>query len=137
MAPGAYRFRVPWGETDAAGIVFYPNYARWFDQATHEFFRELGYPMHDVHRRGYGLPARETTVRYRRSARYDDELLVTTVVEEVRIRGFRLGHTVLRGEELLAEGHEVRVWVRFQPDGELDPEALPDDLRGLLTAEIG
>ena len=37
--------RVQWGETDAAGIVFYPNYFRWFDQATHELLAQLGYPV--------------------------------------------------------------------------------------------
>ncbi|RAK14092.1 YbgC/YbaW family acyl-CoA thioester hydrolase, partial [Anoxybacillus vitaminiphilus] len=39
-----YRFKVNWGDTDAAGIVFYPNFYKWMDQATHHFFSKLGYP---------------------------------------------------------------------------------------------
>ena len=29
-----YRFKIRFGDTDAAGIVFYPNYYRWMDEAT-------------------------------------------------------------------------------------------------------
>ena len=32
-----YSFKVRWGDTDAAGIVFYPNFYKWMDEATHEF----------------------------------------------------------------------------------------------------
>ena len=33
-----YKVKVQWGDTDAAGIVFYPNFYKWMDEATHEFF---------------------------------------------------------------------------------------------------
>jgi acyl-CoA thioesterase FadM len=37
----AHRIVLPveWGDTDAAGIVFYPNYYRWFDRAAHALLR--------------------------------------------------------------------------------------------------
>lgn len=30
---------VNWGDTDKAGIVYYPNFFKWFDIAGHQFFR--------------------------------------------------------------------------------------------------
>jgi acyl-CoA thioester hydrolase len=30
-----YIFKVEWGDTDAAGIVYSPNDYKWMDQATH------------------------------------------------------------------------------------------------------
>lgn len=39
-----YKFRVRWGDTDAAGIVFYPNFYKWMDDATHEFLAVIGSP---------------------------------------------------------------------------------------------
>jgi acyl-CoA thioesterase FadM len=33
------RVSVSFGHCDPAGIVFYPNYFRWFDQCFHEFLR--------------------------------------------------------------------------------------------------
>lgn len=35
-----YTFKVRWGDTDPAKIVFFPNFYRWMDEATHEFFEE-------------------------------------------------------------------------------------------------
>ena len=38
-----YSFKVRWGDTDAAGIVFYPNFYKWMDEATHEFLAAIGF----------------------------------------------------------------------------------------------
>lgn len=48
MRLSEYRFKVKWGDTDAAGIVFYPNYYKWMDEATHEMFDQLGHPSHKL-----------------------------------------------------------------------------------------
>ena len=39
-----YSFQVRWGDTDAAGIVYYPNFYKWMDEATHEYFKKLVFP---------------------------------------------------------------------------------------------
>ena len=39
------RIRVDWGHCDPAGIVFYPNYFRWFDQCTSALFESAGLPL--------------------------------------------------------------------------------------------
>jgi len=41
MRSNTIHYKIQWGDTDAAGIVFYPDYFRWFDLATHEFFGNL------------------------------------------------------------------------------------------------
>lgn len=125
--------RVQWGETDAAGIVFYPNYFRWFDQATHELLAQLGYPVTRMIEDGYAVPIIEARGRFLTSLAYDDDLLITTRVGEVRTRAFRLDHTVRRGPETVCEGYEVRMWVRLEK-GRLEPERVPDDLRDVLRA---
>ena len=33
---------IEWGDCDDAGIVFYPNYFRWFDNAFHHLLRQCG-----------------------------------------------------------------------------------------------
>jgi acyl-CoA thioesterase FadM len=50
------RFQVQWGDTDAAGIVFYRNFYKWMDEATHHFFAELGYPTAALFEQKIGLP---------------------------------------------------------------------------------
>jgi acyl-CoA thioester hydrolase len=123
--------RVQWGETDAAGIVFYPNYYRWFDQATHELFRALGYTVPQLTAEGFVIPLIETKARFSSSLRLDDEVVVTSHIGEVRTRAFRIDHMVTHGETLACTGYEVRIWAR-QSDGEILPEPLPTRVRAVL-----
>ena len=39
---------VEWGDCDPAGIVFYPNYFRWFNQGAHALFGAAGMPFHEM-----------------------------------------------------------------------------------------
>jgi len=117
--------RVRWGETDAAGIVFYPNYYAWFDVATHELLR--GGPQH----KGFGLPIVESGATFRAPLFPDDLFVVETTVAEVRSKAIRLEHTIRRGETLIATGFEARVYVKILGHG-IETTPIPDDLRAWL-----
>lgn len=135
MAEVSVRHRVQWGETDTAAIVFYPNYFRWFDEGTHALFRAIGFPIVAMLDRGYSVPLIESAGRFRSALNYDDEVDITSRFAEVRSRSFRIDHTVLRGDHVVVEGHEVRVWVRVDEHGRIaEPECIPDDLRRSMEA---
>jgi YbgC/YbaW family acyl-CoA thioester hydrolase len=129
---GITRHRVEWGETDAAAIVYYPNYFRWFDRATHDLFAEMGYPISTLLRGGNATPLVDVSARFRSALAYGDEVSIDSRISEVRARTFRIEHTVWRGENVVCEGHEVRIWVRLGPDGSLVGERIPDELRAVL-----
>lgn len=128
------RHRVEFGETDAAAIVFYPNFFRWFDRATHDLLASIGYPVSALLRRGYAAPLVDAGARFRNPLIYGDEVVIESTVTEVRTRTFRIAHVVRRGETVACEGHEVRIWVRLGPDGSLTGEPIPGDLRALLSS---
>src|SRR5215472_16734707 len=46
--------RVDWGDCDPAGIVFYPNYFRWFDANTTALFETAGLSLPALYR-AHGL----------------------------------------------------------------------------------
>ncbi|MFH1811265.1 MAG: thioesterase family protein [Pseudomonadota bacterium] len=115
------RTRVRYAETDASGIVYYGAYFVYFELGRVEMFRQLGL-VYDRH-----LPIADTACRYRASARFDDELLISTWVQELRRKGFVLGSRVERlgdggGRELLVEGHTGMVTA----DDQGHPVPLPD-----------
>ena len=124
--------RVQWGETDAGGIVFYPNYFRWFDQGTHDLFRELGCPISGILERGFIVPIVEAHGRFMAALAYEDELSITSTCAEVRTRAFRIEHRVSRRQERVCEGYEVRIWAR-SIGTELEALPVPDDVRTLLA----
>ena len=42
------RIRVGWGDCDPAGIVFYPRFYAWMDNASHVLAREMGIPRESM-----------------------------------------------------------------------------------------
>ncbi len=129
-------YRVRWGDTDAAGIVFYPNYFRWFDDAGHEFLRAAGLPQEVLwEEHQILLPILEAGCRFWTPVFYNDLLAIHTTVTELRTRTFRLEHRVLRGEEPTGTGFEVRAWARRSAEskGKLELAPIPDDIRALLS----
>lgn len=113
--------RVRWGETDAAGIVFYPNYYVWFDVATHELLREQA-------RSGFGFPLIESGARFHAPLFPDQTFTIESRIAEVRTKAIRLEHTVRRDETLIATGFEARVFAKLLPHG-IEAAQIPDDLR--------
>ena len=70
--------RVYWEDTDAGGIVFYANYLKFFERSRTEWLRSLGIEQqHLKETTGSMFVVSETSLRYHRPARLDDELIVT------------------------------------------------------------
>ncbi len=74
------RYRVLFADCDPMRIMYYGSYFRLFEIGRAELFRLLGHPFRDYVARGRYLGVIETTCRYRRPARYDDELVIRAAV---------------------------------------------------------
>lgn len=133
-----HRVDVQFGDCDPAGIVFFPNFARWMDAASLSFFMQCGLPpwRELVKTRGIvGTPVLETGTRFHVSLTYGQSITVATHVQEWRAKVFVQLHRVMRGDELICEGREVRAFVRRDAD---DPDRLrampvPDDIKTLCS----
>ena len=131
-----HRVQVQFGDCDPAGIVFFPNFSRWMDEASLGFFRACGVPpwRELAKTRGIvGTPLLEIHTRFLKPATYGQTLQVHTTVEQWAAKTFRHRHRILRGDELLCEGTEVRAFVIRDP---ADPDRiqaipLPEDIRAL------
>ena len=79
----SWPLRVYWEDTDAGGIVFYANYLKFFERSRTEWLRSLGIEQQRLRESTGGIfVVAETSVRYHRSARLDDELIVTAALVE-------------------------------------------------------
>lgn len=131
MKSNTIRYRIRWGDTDAAGIVFYPNYFHWFDMATHEFFRSIGLTVTQLMDEGVVLPILNATSDFKMPLYYDDEVEVRSSISEVRNKSFRIDHVVVRGSDVTGLGSEWRAWVS-RTGGKFAAEPIPDYVRELL-----
>jgi len=77
------QIRVRYAETDQMNVVYYGNYAQYFEVGRVETIRQLGYTYKDMEAEGVMMPVVELNVRYLRPATYDDLLTVKTQIREM------------------------------------------------------
>jgi acyl-CoA thioester hydrolase len=101
-----HHFRVRYAETDAMGIAHHSSFLLWMEMGRTEFMRSFGFTYRELEGLGVLLPVAELHVRYRRSARYEDQLRIDTHVSEFTRTRIRMYYRVYRepDNELLAEG---------------------------------
>lgn len=104
MSLFCFPVRVYIEDTDAGGIVYYVNYLKFMERSRTEFLRSLGYDKPAILDEGLLLVVHEAEVQYRRPARLDDCLQVTTAVAKLARTYVEFEQQVLRGNELLCNG---------------------------------
>jgi 4-hydroxybenzoyl-CoA thioesterase len=114
-------FFVEFGDCDPAQIVFYPNFLRWMDSAGHRYFHALGVPPWQlrperVHDGIIGTPIVDVHARFIAPATYGDRIEIETAIVDWRNKSFIMEHVIRRGNTLLVEGREVRVFARRHPE---------------------
>jgi len=131
--PAVFRWhvRVYFEDTDAAGIVYYANYLKFFERCRTEWLRSLGIDQRELaQRERLQFVVADLAVQYHRPARLDDALQVDARIVE-RARSYLVfAQQARRGAELLASG---RVKVACVDAGRLTPVRLPSQLLDRLT----
>jgi YbgC/YbaW family acyl-CoA thioester hydrolase len=125
--------RVRWGDVDAARIIFYGAYIRFFEFAETELFRAVGLPYSVMFDElDVWLPRAHLECDFRRAAQLDDLLEVSAYIGRIGTKSLRLNFEVRRkGEdELIAEAHFILVAVRRDT---FETVTLPDELKRRLA----
>ena len=89
MADSFYRVnvRVHWADTDAAGVVWFGNFLRFFEEAEDELFRGLGRTrMELIEDFGILMPRVDASCRFRSPARAEEVLEIGIAVESITER---------------------------------------------------
>ena len=105
-------FRVSWADTDAAQVVHFSNYLRFFERAEEEFYRHLGFSFTDYKLTlGLWFPRVEVLCQYKRPARFNDIVEVELSIEELREKSVKYDFKIVNKESaaLLANGYIVIV----------------------------
>jgi acyl-CoA thioester hydrolase len=131
-APFRHRTRVRWAECDLQGVAFYPNYLAWFDLAMTELWRAGGLPYGEMIEGGADMVVAEASIRYRASARFDEEIDLVATVRRLGSTSIttRLGIERVEDGRLLAEGELRHVCVDPQS---MDKREIPGRVRAALA----
>jgi YbgC/YbaW family acyl-CoA thioester hydrolase len=121
---------VRWEDIDAAGIINYQAYLRFFGLAEAELFRSCGLSyrhLFDV--LGIWLPRVRVECNFHHPVKLDELLVVEAYFGRIGTTSIHLDFEVTRKEDpatIVATGKYVLVAVR---QGEFRPCAVPDELR--------
>ena len=74
------QLRVRYAETDQMGVVYYGNYAQFYEIGRAEAIRQLGFTYRELEALGIVMPVTAMTCRYLRPALYDDLLTIKTTL---------------------------------------------------------
>ncbi|HTY35883.1 MAG TPA: thioesterase family protein [Bacteroidota bacterium] len=109
MVRNRTKIRVRYADTDAMKFVYYGKYFEYFEQGRSELLRDIGMPYTEIEKQGILIAVVEAYAKYRKSARYDDLLIVETTCSEVPVARIRIEYRImLEGEtEPLVEGYTV------------------------------
>ena len=131
-----YNRRLHWSECDPGGIIFFPHYARWMVDGLNEMFLGLGIDPNGprgVNSRG-GLPVLGLSMKFHAAPALHEFVTHQITVEKVGGKSIAFRHRFLRGDELLMEAEETRVWAEHALDNPraLRTQPVPENVRALL-----
>lgn len=104
--------RVRYADTDKMQVVYHSNYLIWFEVGRTEMIRDIGFSYRRFEDLGFMLPLSETNLKFKKAARYDEELLVRTRVLKCEGVRFSIGYEIRRlsDNELLVTGETHHIW---------------------------
>ena len=127
---------VEWGDCDPAGIVYYPSYFRWCDQATYRLFLAAGITRDSTQGGQWkeGTPLVAAECSFKRASQPGEKLLVESQVSRFGRSSFTIRHVFRDATgQVAAEGSETRIWAKKEGDARsLKAIAIPQDVKSRL-----
>jgi acyl-CoA thioester hydrolase len=134
-APNELRLfrRVQFSETDVAGIVHFSNFFRYFEDAEHELWRQVGLSIHPE-KSAIGWPRVAAACEFFRPLKFEQEFEIALRIAEITKRTIRYEGTITRGGERIASGTWKIACVDRLPDGSIKSAEIPENVADRLKS---
>ena len=77
-----FKTKVYYSDTDSYGVVWHGSYIRWMEMGRVALCEQYGYKMSDLENLDIVLPVTKINIAYKSSAKFEDEIIVETTVQE-------------------------------------------------------
>ena len=121
--PFVHTLRVRYGECDPQGIVFNAHYLAYFDVSITELWRAAYGSYQAMLDHGIDIVLAEAQLRFRKPARFDDELALSIAVTHMGQTSILTRHEARCGPDLVAEADIRHVLVDLKT---LAKTSIPD-----------
>ena len=105
------QIEVRYAETDMMGVVYHGSYVPWLEVARTALLAAEGLPYRELEAQGFFLPVIEVNLRYHKPAPSADTVIVHAIIREKPAVRLRIDYELFRGDEKIATGHTVHVFI--------------------------
>lgn len=128
-----HHVRVYYEDTDAGGIVYYPNYLKFAERGRTEYLRSLGFENSQIRdESGIIIVVKKVEAEYLSPARLDDRLTVATRLISMKNTSFVMEQNILRDAGVIFTISVVLVCV----NSEGKPSRIPESVRTAFLKEV-
>ena len=107
-----FALRAYFEDTDVSGVVYHANYLKYMERARSDMLRAAGIDQRAAIESGAGVyVVADLEIKYRASAKLDDDLVVHSEVVEVRAASCTIQQRVMRGPDVLTEARVTAAFV--------------------------
>ena len=107
-----FALRAYFEDTDVSGVVYHANYLKYMERARSDMLRAAGIDQRAAIESGEGVyVVADLQIKYRASAKLDDDLLVLSEVIEVRAASCAIQQRVMRGTDVLTEAKVTAAFI--------------------------
>ncbi len=123
--------KIYYHDTDCGGVVYYANYLKYCEEARTEFMLNRKVNIQELFEKNILFVVKNTTINYKKPARYGDNITIDTCLKEVRNASLYFIHTIKKDDELLVENHTKLACI----DKAFRPLSIPEGIAARLRNE--
>lgn len=101
MIRNTTQVRVRYAETDQMGIVYYGNYAQYFEVGRVELLRSIGITYAYIEQNGIFMPVLNLNCQFHSPAYYDELLNIDTQIAELPVTRIHIAYKIHNSENRL------------------------------------
>lgn len=107
------KIKVRYVETDQMGVVHHSKYYPWFEVARGEYITKMGMTYKQMEEEGIMMPVLESWCKYINGAKYEDNLIIKTCIEEMNPVKMIFNYNVVRekDDKIIAKGSTKHAFV--------------------------
>ncbi len=100
-------YRIRYADTDQMGVVYYGNYARFYEIGRSEMIRDLGYAYKELEDTGVVMPVVTVNANYKRPLYYDELITIETALKKMPEARMVFYHTIYNQDNEVVHTAEV------------------------------
>lgn len=109
------KIRIRYGETDQMGVVYHGNYSNFLEIGRIEWLRALGVSYRQMELDGIMLPVISLSLKYKKSACYDDIICVKTILKKAPTATIEFDYEITNEQgEILTLGNTILAFINMK-----------------------